>query len=59
MERSGTRGVSKSDARGNYVHPITIKRKKKESTAMDIGCAGANKFNTIAEEREAVVFGDF
>ena len=51
--KSGTRGVIKSDARGNYVYPITMKRKKrKESTKMDIGFAGPNQFEPIAEEDE-------
>ena len=51
--KSGTRGVIKSDSRGNYVYPITMKRKKKkESTKMDIGIAGPNQFEAIAEEDE-------
>ncbi len=52
--KSGTRGVIKSDSRGNYAYPITMKRKKKkkESTKMDIGFAGANQCEAIAEEDE-------
>ena len=55
--KTGTRGAIKSDSKGNYVYPITIKRKKKASTAMDIGFAGANTFDALAEEED--VFGDF
>ena len=57
--KSGTRGVIKSDTRGDYVYPVTIKRKKKSPTDMDIGFAGTNKFSAIAEESEEDVFGDF
>ena len=43
----------KSDSRGNYVYPTTMKRKKKkESTEMQIGFADANQFEAIAEEDE-------
>ena len=57
--KTGTRGVIKSDSRGNYVYPITIKRKKKKSDDMDVGFAGANSFSAIAEEPEENVFGVF
>ena len=51
--KSGARGVIKSDSRGNYVYPITMRRKKrKESTEMDIGFAGPNKFEPLAEKDE-------
>ena len=41
------------------MYPITIKRKKKSSTDMDIGFAGADAFSAISEEQEEAVFGDF
>ena len=51
--KSGTKGVIKSDSRGNYVYPITKKRKKKKKpTEIDIGFAGPNQFASIAEEDE-------
>ncbi len=53
VEEKGTRGVIKSDARGNYVYPITMKRKnKKESSKIDIGFADPNQFAPVAEEDE-------
>ncbi len=49
--KSGTKGMIKSDSRGNYGYPITMKReKKKETTKMDIGFAGPNQLELIAEE---------
>ena len=53
--KSGTKGVIKSDSRGNYMYPITMTRKKKkETTKMDIGFAGPNQSESVAEEDEDV-----